>query len=109
LLYKKKFLTKLYISFAVNEDKAIFIKGKDRFAGLGDLLTSEKNLKTKTDPRYQWCMYISFVTTFFWYNYPPNGIYGSPWTANSRFIYFGSFWPLTKEVRQELLEKKNTA
>jgi hypothetical protein len=105
LLYKKKFITRLYINFAINEDKAIFIRGKDRFVGLGKLLTSEKNLKTKNDPKYQWNLYISFVHVFFWYVYPPDGIYGSPWTADSKFVYFGSYWPLPNETRNELLDK----
>ena len=109
LLYQNDFLTSLYINFAINEDKALFIKGDHRFTGLGNLLTTENNLRNKNEHKYQWNSYISFVTISFWYAWYPDGNYGCPWTANSKFIYFGCYRPLTEKMRNELLEKSKTS
>jgi hypothetical protein len=99
------FLTKLRITFAVNEDK-LLLPPRDRPTGFGGLLTSQENLRTRADPNpfYWWDLFFSFLHVFFWYDWLPNEPFGACWTANARFIYLGYFAPLDPDTRDKMRE-----
>ncbi len=102
LLSKAHFVTELKISFAVNEDMLLIPGAYNRSAGIGDLLTSQRNLSQKDDPTYRWNTYFSFLHIYYWYLWEPDGPYGAPWIADSRYLYLGSFHPLTPDMRADV-------
>ena len=105
LLQKEKFLTKLVISFAINEDKLLLQNPNEAGMGIGEL-TGWYPYKGHPIPEgYIWEIYFSFLHICFWYNRPINGPMGAPWIANNRYIYLGSFYPLSQEQRKVFKEK----
>jgi hypothetical protein len=104
LLSKKAFKTNLRITFAVNEDKALLMKDNVRIVGNGELFWSQQPDKTG-EYSYTFSEYFSYLHIFHWYNCDYDGSLGASWTANSRYIYLGSFSPLPSEMREEMIQK----
>jgi hypothetical protein len=119
LLFKKSFLTRLTINFAVDED-LLLLKEISKTVGKGDLLARPREsqspnsklskalewIKTITKPPiYEWSEFFEWMIVSFWYNAIPDGKLGSFWIANSQFIYFGSYTRFSEEEREELIEK----
>jgi hypothetical protein len=102
LLDQQRFLTRLRITFAVNEDKLLLPGADGRPIGIGDLKTSERNLSHKDDPKYRWHTYFSFLHIFYWYSTDSDGPYGATWIADSRYLYLGSYYALTPEQRADV-------
>lgn len=105
LLDLEQFRTKLRITFAVNEDALPIPEVQNRPVGIGPLVTTQKNAKTKTDPRYVWSVYFSFLHIVMWYDWMPDGPYGTVWTADSRYLYLGWLAPLDPKTRDELVRR----
>lgn len=105
LLDQDHFLTRLRISFAVNEDKLLLPDAKGRPIGIGDLNTSKEPWSQAAIPKYRWHTYFSFLHTFYWYFLPPDGPYGAQWIADSRYLYLGSYYPLTTEQRDDVRKR----
>lgn len=103
LLDEKRFLTKLRITFAINEDKVLIGNELDGLLGIGELLTTQRNLENKDDPKYMWQTYFSFLHIFYWYDFDVKGSLGVEWIANSRYVYLGYFYPLTSGERKEII------
>jgi hypothetical protein len=91
LLNKKQFKTALKISFAVNENNLGHSDPNLFGMGIGPLIVHQKSETDSQPLGYIWSIFFSFLHIFFWYNYVPDGPYGAPWIANSRYIYLGSF------------------
>ena len=106
LLEKDRFLTKLRITFAINEDKVLLLKDKVEIVGNGELWILS-NSTIADNCSYSFSEYLSYLHIFHWYNCTTDGRLGSPWTADSQFIYLGSFSPLSAEQRKEMIEKIN--
>ncbi|SHN25691.1 hypothetical protein [Rhizobacter sp. OV335] len=102
LLDKEHFRTRLFITFAVNEDKLLLRDVKDRSAGIGSLTYLPADAGVDDERSYAWSTYFSFLHIYFWYAMKPTGPLGSIWTANSRWIYLGWSRPLSIEQRKEL-------
>ena len=103
LLALDYFQTELVLTFTANEDKVpMFNSSIGCPAGLGDLYTTERNLTLKDDPKFIWSLYFAYLHIFFWYDWPPIGPTGAPWTANSQYIYLGWMTPLDPEQRANL-------
>jgi hypothetical protein len=103
LIDLRRFLTKLRVTFAVNEDKLI-LPPEDRPTGFDGLITTETNLRTRSDPNpsYSWGVFFSFLHIYFWYDWLPVEPLGACWVADSRFVYLGYFAPLTVETRDRM-------
>jgi hypothetical protein len=108
LLNEEHFLTRLKISFAVNEDKLLFPKPTDRPVGIGELHTTVRNIETRDEPKYRWHTYFSFLHVYYWYWMAPDGPYGAPWIADAQYLYLGSYFSLTPEQRTEFLRLRDS-
>lgn len=100
------FQTHLRLSMAVNEDVLLMPK-KDRngFVSKGDLFYVTPRSEPTLIESYIWNEAVSWLTVCYWYNYVPNGSFGSTWVADAQFIYFGSFYPLDEDSRLDYIEK----
>ena len=107
LLFLTEFQTMLYINFAVNEDKLLFINDFRDCIGNSDFFTTQNFKNNHTDPKIKFVHYFNFLTISYWYGISPDGKFGSPWTADQRFIYLGSYYPLTEAERSEIFQKVN--
>ena len=102
LLSKKRFRTRLRITFSVNE---VFLEHKLNILSNGPLMTffpSEESRPTwiekwryKKYGRMRPLEYIcsenfKWFCTWFWYNVPTDGSRGSTWGADSQYVYLGS-------------------
>lgn len=91
ILERKTFKTALKISFAIHKEKLGIGDPNDFGMGIGPLVVNQKS-KTNTQPiGYKWSIFFSFIHIFFWYNFIPDGPFGAPWIADSRYIYLGYF------------------
>ena len=104
---KEVFLTRLRITFAVNEDVLQLLPPEHRPLGVGELRNSVQNLLLLKVPRYRWHTYFSFLHIFYWYNWDVDGPFGANWIADSRFLYLGSYYPLTTEQREKFYKKQS--
>jgi hypothetical protein len=111
LLPQDYFRTRLRITFAVNQDKLLMPDAKARPIGIGDLLIFRENIIGEKFPRFRWDTYFSFLHIFYWYGVEPDGPLGAKWTADSRYLYLGYFYPLDPASRQEMVDliSKNPA
>ncbi|HET9137704.1 MAG TPA: hypothetical protein VFO76_13815 [Candidatus Kapabacteria bacterium] len=86
LLYKDHFLTRLKISFSINEyivENRIPLLGKDDMVGnLNN--PSFFNIFYELTERFLW------LEINYWYNRKPIRNVGAPWVADSKFIYLGT-------------------
>jgi|LGVC01.1.fsa_nt_gb hypothetical protein len=91
LFDKQHFKTALKISFSINEKK-LYAEDPNHFGmGIDPLIV---NQISRTNPKpigYKWGMFFSFLQISFWYNFIPDGPYGAPWIADSRYVYLGIF------------------
>jgi hypothetical protein len=99
LLKQKTFHTGLKISFSVNENLLHLVTPSQRPVGIGNLITTRKNIESKNDPAYIFNIYFSFLHVNFWYLTVPDGSLGSPWIADARYLYLGYIKQL--ELEQE--------
>lgn len=109
LLNQDYFLTKLRLHFAVNEDKLLIQNVPARSIGIGSLATTQRNLKSKTDPHYVWATYFSFLHVTYMYDWEAQDPIGATWTANTRYLYLGWIAPLTMEQREQLRAQQISA
>lgn len=101
LFPQERFTTALRISCAVNEDLLLMPKGsRDTWLSKGDMRAWSCQ---ESDPKigYDWHENVAWLRFNYWYGIEPDGNYGNPWIANSRFLYFGSFHTLTRDERAE--------
>jgi hypothetical protein len=78
---------------------------RDGFIGKGDLIAWAPRQTPSSPDAFTWDESVSWLTICYWYNYEPDGAYGSTWVADSRHVYLGSFAPLSDDMRTEFLEK----
>jgi len=109
LIGQTSFRTRLRLTVAVNED-ILLMPSRDRkgFIGKGQLFAWAPRSTPGSADSFTWDEHVSWLTTCYWYNYAPEGAYGSTWIADSKFIYLGSFSPLDEEMRNEFIEKVKT-
>jgi hypothetical protein len=103
LLEKRRFKTRLRITFSVNED--LLSPDWDNVLGNGNLCTLLPVVETRPTWLEKWranrygrtrpLEYLcdenfKWLHTWCWYNIPPDGRRGSTWIANSQYIYLGS-------------------
>ena len=86
--------SRLRFSFAVNEVKLQHMDLQQTM-GIGNLVTTQENLKYRNKPVYRWDTYFAYLQIFYWYRWPVDGSLGSTWFANSRYVYLGSYDKLT--------------
>lgn len=89
----ESFSTGLKINFSINEKVVQVLKeDKQYFLGKGDLIGwySQDDI-SKRIHSYHWHENISYLTISYWYLCEPDGLYGSVWVANNRFVYLGSY------------------
>jgi hypothetical protein len=102
LLSKKKFETFLKVSFAINEDVAL-LPEKDMGIGIHTLQREQfdgySSISYLAGNNYKW------LDMFFYYMYPYDNSLGSPWIANSRYVYVGFRAPLSESMRKEIKKK----
>lgn len=92
LLNKDFFTTALKISFSIIEE-ATRLDDPTMFpAGIGPLITSQENVKTKAEPDawYMFDEYFAYLKIFFWYGIEVGACLGSEWIANKQCVYLGS-------------------
>jgi len=106
LLGQDIFQTGLKVSFAVNEDSLLLSTPSERSAGIGELNTTLRNLDAKDEPKYRWHTYFSFLHVYYWYCWEPDGPFGAPWIADSRYLYLGSYYPLSPEERMAFISSQ---
>jgi len=107
LLDKNEFQTGLRITFAVNEDILLMsANDRDSFIGKADLFKMVLRNNPEQITGYIWNEYVSWFTTYYWYDEQPSGDLGSTWIADSQHIYLGSFQPLSPEIRVEFLKNQ---
>lgn len=106
LFQKESFRTGLRINFSVHEDVLILPKKvRDGFIGKGDLLIwTDENDQTIVNG-YTWDENVSWLFVSYWYLRVPDGRLGSPWVADSQFVYLGSRQSFDKKQREELMQK----
>lgn len=106
LLGKSTCRTRLRLTVAVNEDILLVPKSdRNGFIGKGELLAWAPRSAPSSADSFTWNEHVSWLSTCYWYNYAPDGTYGSTWIADSKFVYLGSFAPLDEHARNELIEK----
>jgi len=106
LLSRKTFQTDLFITFAINEDKARYLPDDMKMVGNGDLLWSEE-IDSEGNFSATYHEYYSYLHIYYWYNCHWDFGLGSRWLADSLYLYLGSFSPLSPEQREEAKKMKN--
>lgn len=102
LFPEEHFITALKISFSVNEDVLAMPKKTQRnWLGKGDMLVWKDKVGS-SGPAYSWHESVSWLTVSYWYALEPDGQFGCPWIANSRYLYLGWYQPLPAEQRAKL-------
>ena len=103
LLSLDRFVTALKISFAVNEGVLLLPKiSRDGFLAKGRI-TAWHSDDSEPSRGYNWDEALSWLTVNYWYGTAPDGELGCPWIANSKFLYLGSYQPLSKLESTEML------
>ncbi len=80
-------------------------KNRNGFISKGDLLGWAPRSAPSSFNSFRWNEAVSWLTICYWYNYVPDGPFGSAWVADGQFVYFGSFAPLDEESRLDFIEK----
>lgn len=93
---KNVFEINLFITFAVNEDK-VNLPEELKMIGNGDLIYSKDDAGNFSATYYE---YYSYLHICYWFNCDWDHGLGARWTADSLFLYLGSFSPLTFEQRK---------
>lgn len=114
LLPKKRFKTRLRITFSVHEDFLLPLNGF-KILGNGPLMTlvplqetrptwlekwRAKNYGRTRPLQYQYSKNFKWLYVWFWYRILPDGRLGSTWIADSQYVYLGSHKVLSDEDRQ---------
>lgn len=121
LLSKRRFRTRLRITFSVHEDLLLLPEGI-KILGNGPLMTLLSRQETRptwlercrskkygrTHPlEYRCSENFKWLYVWFWYNIPPQGRLGSTWIADSQYIYIGSHEVLSDKEKQRLSEQSS--
>jgi hypothetical protein len=102
------FRTALSVSFSVNEDILLMPnQARSSFGGKGVLIGAQSSLDPSVSHNYTWYEHVSWFAICYWYGREAEGALGSPWIANSQYVYLGGHAPLSAEQRTELVEKIN--
>lgn len=119
LLSKRRFRTRLRITFSVHED-FLLLPEKIKILGNGPLITFYPLQETRptwlekyrakkygrTRPlEYRCNENFKWLHIWYWYNMSPDGTLGSTWIADSQFIYLGSHQVLSDEEKQKLSKR----
>ena len=105
LLPKEHFVTALKISFSVNEDLLLLPKAsRDTWLAKGDM-GAWNGEETLPKIGYSWHESVSWLTVKYWYGIAPDRNFGSPWIANSQFVYLGSYSPLDADQRVRFADR----
>jgi hypothetical protein len=105
LLDKTSFTTRLYVTFAVNED---ILAADLRTVGTDPLIVHQ-NLHSGNEVGFQCGHYHRWLTMRYWYAHGVLDPVGSPWVANTRCVYLGWDAPLTPSQRAEMLSRLATS
>ena len=109
LLGQTTFRTRLRLTVAVNEDILLMPRSdRNGFIGKGELFAWAPRSAPNSPDSFTWNEHVSWLRTCYWYNYAPDGEYGSTWIADCKFIYLGSFAPLDEHTRNEFIERVKT-
>jgi hypothetical protein len=121
LLSKRRFRTKLRITFSVDEEYLDF--GFHILAN-GPLMTYLPLQETRPTWLEKWrykqygrghtLQYVcsesfKWLSTWCWYNIQPDGKFGSSWVADSQYVYLGSNERLSHEKRKEIIEEMRSS
>lgn len=92
LLCKEHFKTKIKITFSINEDILTTEEPTKVLQGIGSLMTSIANLKSKNeiDTNYKFSINLSYLRVNFFYNRFTDIGVGSDWIADKQYLYIGS-------------------
>ena len=119
LLPKRRFRTRLRITFSVHEDFLLPPEGI-KILGNGPLMTLFPLQETRPTWLERWrakkygkirpleyrCSEnFKWLYVWCWYNIPPEGRLGSTWIADSQYIYLGSHEVLLDEEKKKLSEQ----
>jgi len=109
LLGQPTFRTRLRITFSVDEDVLTMLPPdvQKNFIGKGDLVQWADRQNRSQVTGYTFHEHVSWFTTNYWYDSPPDPTSGSTWTANSRVIYLGAIARMSDQERRETLRKLN--
>ena len=118
LLPKKRFRTRLRLTFSVHED-LLLTPERFKILGNGQLMTSVPLRETRptwierwrakkygrTLPfEYQCNENFNWLYVWYWYNSQSDGKLGSTWIADSQYIYLGSHEVLSDEEKRKFSE-----
>ena len=89
LLPQEQFLTRLRLTFAVNNTALLAPSDiRDNFLGLGDLVRIDSKSRGLQE-RYYWHIQIGWLRVSFFFDLEVDEGTGAPWTADSACIYLG--------------------
>ncbi|MCK6375936.1 MAG: hypothetical protein L6Q69_17820 [Zoogloea sp.] len=105
-IVRNSFCTHLCLTLAVNEDTLLLpSRHRNGFIGKGKLFSWTPRSAPRSDDIFTWDEHVSWLTTCYWYNNAPDDACGSSWIADRKLIHLGSFAPLNKRERNELIKK----
>jgi len=102
LLSKTHFETGLYVTFSINEDHFL-LSPEAQHVGIHPLM-EWKDQHTNEPQGYFGGHYFRWLNMHYFYKYSIQEPIGSPWRADSQFVYLGWHAPLTPEQREQLLK-----
>ena len=106
LLSLQSFRTSLKLTLCVNEDVLLFpMRTRWGFIGKSSLTAYMSESDPTMITGYSWDEFVSWLTVCYWYAYPPEGGWGSPWIADAQYVYLGSVEPLAPETRADFTAK----
>jgi len=92
LLGEELFRTRAKISLSINEDIINIDKPTEAIYGIGSLITSQENIKTRKEINtfYSFSITLSYISVNIFYNCSADIGLGSEWIADKRYLYLGS-------------------
>lgn len=94
LLGQKSFRTALRITMAVDERMILAPQShRDGFFGKDAVRTFLWDRNIDESRAFTWNESISWLTIFYWYNYPPDDTKGTAWIADKSTVYLGTIRP----------------
>ncbi len=85
--------SRLQVSFALDRDPIDVPIPVERTAGIGTLLTTVRNLKSRDDPRYIWSSHVGALRMFYWYDCRPDPQLGASWAGACAKVAVGMVTP----------------
>ncbi|MBL9187308.1 MAG: hypothetical protein JNK23_07520 [Opitutaceae bacterium] len=85
--------SKLRLSFALDQFPLGIPFGLGKTAGIGPLITTQRNLVTKTEHHYIWSYHFGIMRICYWYACVPDPTLGKPWSSETTLLALGSVTP----------------